>query len=229
MRRPLRVLAVLAVLALPFVLGQLLPLRSGAAAVVDLLRGGSALGVALYVASNAVGAVLTVPMWLFTGMAGYVFGPVRGVLLASPASVLAMTSTFLLGRFVLSRRIARWLEQSPRLLALHGAVSADAFRIGLLLRVSPIAPQNLFSYGLSVTRMRVGTFMLVTWLGLLPMICFQVYLGSLMHDVAELVEGKRPPLGPWGWVATVAGALVTAAALAVIARLGQRALARHGV
>ncbi len=77
--------------------------------------------------------------------------------------------------------------------------------------------------------MRLGTFMLVTWLGLLPMICFQVYLGTLVHDVAELVEGKRPPLGAWGWAATAAGVVVTLAALAVIARVGQRALARQGV
>ncbi len=229
MRWPLRVLGVLAVLALPFVMGQLLPLRSGADAVVAMLREGTPLGIALYVVANAVGAILTVPMWLFSGMAGYVYGPVRGVLLASPASVFSMTSAFLLGRFALSAPLGRWLSRSPRWTAVHGAVSADAFRIGLLLRLSPIAPQNLFSYGLSLTRMRLGTFMLVTWLGLLPMICFQVYVGSLMHDVAELVEGKRPPLGPWGWAETAAGVVVTLAALAVIARVGQRALARQGV
>jgi uncharacterized membrane protein YdjX (TVP38/TMEM64 family) len=228
--RYLRVLGVLAILlAVPFVLSRTPLVRDGLVAAVALMCGGGAGGVAVYVAANAVGCTLTVPIWLFAGMAGYAYGPVRGLLLASPANVVAMTTTFLFGRFVLSRPLGRRLARSPRWNAVHGAVAADPLRIGFLLRFMPIAPQNLFSYGFSLTPMRTGTFMAVTWLGLLPMIAFQVYVGSLVHDVADLIDGKRPPLGVWGWAATAGGVLATLAALAIAARLGQRALARQGV
>jgi uncharacterized membrane protein YdjX (TVP38/TMEM64 family) len=229
MRWPLRVLGALALLSLPFVLGQLGPVRGGLIAAIALMRGGSALGAVVFFGAYAFGCILTAPIWIFNGMAGYAYGPVRGALLASPANVLAMTTAFLIGRFALSGRIGRWLEKSPRWAAVHRAVEADALRIGFLLRLSPLFPQNLLSYGFSLTPMRLGTFVAVTWLGLLPIICFQAYLGSLMRDVAELIDGQRPPMGPWGWVATAASVVVTVAAMAVVTRLGQRALKRAGV
>jgi uncharacterized membrane protein YdjX (TVP38/TMEM64 family) len=228
--RYLRILGVLAILvSVPFVMSRIPLLREGAAAVIALMRGGGPAGVAVYFAAYSAACILTTPIWLSSGMAGYAYGPVRGLLLAAPANLVAMTTAFLLGRFVLARPVGRRLAQSPRWNAVHRAVAADPFRIGLLLRVMPIAPQNLFSYGFSLTPMRVGTFMAVTWLGLLPIISFQVYVGSLMHDVADLLDGKRPPLGAWGWTATAGGVLASVAALAIAARLGRRALARQGV
>ena len=229
MRWPLRVLGALALLSLPFVLGQLPPVRAGLLAAITLMQGGSALGAAAFFGAYALGCIFTAPIWIFNGMAGYAYGPVRGALLASPANALAMTVAFLIGRFGLSARIGRWLEKSPRWSAVHRAVETDALRIGFLLRLSPLAPQNLLSYGFSLTPMRLGTFVLVTWLGLLPIICFQAYLGSLMRDVTELIEGKRPPMGAWGWVATGVSLAVTLVALGVVTRLGQRALKQAGV
>jgi uncharacterized membrane protein YdjX (TVP38/TMEM64 family) len=227
--RRLRILGVLPILAIPFVLAQLGPVRAGLIAAIELMRGGSAASVVLYFASYAVGCVTTLPMWIFAGMAGYAYGPGRGILLASPANLVASTAAFLVGRFVLAGRIGPWLSRSPRWNAVHEAVAADPLRIGFVLRLMPIAPQNLFSYGFSLTPMRLGTFMTVTWLGLLPVTCFQVYVGSLVHDAADLIDGKRPPLGVWGWVATIGGGLATIAALAIATRLGRRALARPAV
>ena len=229
LRQVLRALALLAVLTVPLALSQLPPVRAVAVALLALMRSGSAFGVAAYVGICALGSMVTAPIWLFSGMADYAYGPLLGVALASPANVIASTATFFLGRFVLGSRLGRWLSRSPRWGAVRRAVEADAFRIAILLRVTPVAPQNLLSYGFSLTPMRTGTFMLATWLGLLPIITFQVYVGSLIHEVADLLDGKRPPLGVWGWVATATSVVVTVVALGVIARLGQRALARQGI
>ena len=157
------------------------------------------------------------------------YGPVRGVLVASPAGVVAATAAFLVGRFALADRVARLAAKSERWARIHRAVSGDAFRIAVLLRLTPVAPQNLLSYGLSLTGVRVRTFMLATGLGLLPITCFHVYVGSLVHDAADLVNGKRPPLGAWGWAATAAGLVVSVAALLLTAWLARRALAKSGV
>jgi uncharacterized membrane protein YdjX (TVP38/TMEM64 family) len=229
MPRALRILGALAVLALPLALTQLPPVRAALIAIVTQMQGGTPAGVAMFVGAYAVGAIFTAPVALFAGMAGYAYGPVRGLLLASPASVVAATVAFLVGRNLLAGPLGRRIAASPRWSSIHRAVSADAFRIALLLRVTPIAPQNFLSYGLSLTPMRVGTFMAATWLGLLPVTCFQVYVGSLVRDVADLIDGKRPPLGPWSWVAPAAGLAVTLAAVVILARMGRRALARQGV
>jgi uncharacterized membrane protein YdjX (TVP38/TMEM64 family) len=224
-----RILAAAALLSLPFVLGQLAPVRAALVAAVEVMRGGGVMGAAAYFGAYTAGCLVTAPIWIFNGMAGYAFGPVRGALLASAGNALGMTVAFLVGRFALSGPLGRWLGQHPQWAAVHRAVEGDAWRIGLLLRLSPLAPQNLLSYGFSLTPMRLRTFVLATWIGLLPIICLQAYLGSLIHDVADLIEGRRPPLGPWGWAATGASFVVTAAAVIAVARIGHRALKQAGV
>src|SRR5262249_20587173 len=133
--RRLRVLAVLALWVMPLVLSQLEPVRVAVSSIVDRVRGGGAAGVAVDVAAFLIGAVITAPVALFSGIAGYSYGPLRGLALASPASVVAATTAFLVGRFLLSERIARSLEGNSRWAAVHRAVSVDAFRVALLLRV----------------------------------------------------------------------------------------------
>jgi uncharacterized membrane protein YdjX (TVP38/TMEM64 family) len=227
--RPLRVLPVLAILALPLAATQLPPVRAALFALLDQMRSGGPGGLLLYFGAYALGSIFTAPIALFSGMAGYVYGPVKGALVASPAVVLAATTAFLVGRFVLHDRVARWTQDNQRWAAIQRAVSDDPFKIAFLLRLTVVAPQNFLSYGLSLTRMRVTTFMAATFLGLLPVTIFQAYVGSLVHDAAELLDGKRPPLGAWGWVATAGGLVLTVAALALTARLARRALAKSGV
>jgi uncharacterized membrane protein YdjX (TVP38/TMEM64 family) len=229
MRWLLRILGAVGILAAPLALSQLPPVRAGLVWVATLLGEGTALGVAVFAVAHALGCVATVPIWIFTGIAGYVCGPVRGVLIASPANALAMTTAFLFGRFALSGRLRAWIGASPRWEAIHRAVTADALRMGLLLRVSPLAPQNLLSYAFSLTRMRLRTYVAVTWVGMFPVVCVQVYLGSLLHDLADVLAGKRPPLGPWGWAAPAAAIVVTVSAMGTVTILGRRALRRAGV
>src|SRR6185437_12028401 len=124
-------------------------------------------------------------------------------------NALGAMVTFLVSRSVIGGVLGRRLPTTGRWGAIHRAVEAEPFRIGILLRVSPFAPQNLLGYGLGLTPMRLRTFVAATWLGLIPITCFHVYVGSLVHEVADLIEGKRPPLGPWGWAATAAAVLVT--------------------
>ncbi|MFT3768585.1 MAG: VTT domain-containing protein [Minicystis sp.] len=229
MRRLVRFLPVLAVLALPLAATQLPPVRAAIFALLELMREGRPAGVLAYVAAYALGSIFTAPIALFSGIAGYVYGPVKGFLLASPAVTIAAATAFLVGRFVLHDRVARLTADNERFEAIQRAVAAHPFKIAVLLRMTPIAPQNFLSYALSLTRMRLTTFMAATWVGLLPVTAFQAYVGSLVHDAAELLDGKRPPLGPWGWAATVAGLVLTVAAMLLIAKLARRALAKSGV
>ena len=229
MFRPLRALPVLAVLALPLAATQLPPVRHALIALVDLMRDGGPAGVAAYLATYAAGSIFTAPIALFSGMAGYAYGPLKGFLVASPAVVLAATTAFLVGRFVLHDRVARWTADNARFTAIQRAVADQPFKIAVLLRMTPVAPQNFLSYGLSLTRMKTTTFMAATWLGLLPVTAFQVYVGSLVHDAAELLDGKRPPLGALGWAATAGGLVLTVVGLFFIARTARRVLAKSGV
>jgi uncharacterized membrane protein YdjX (TVP38/TMEM64 family) len=230
MRRRLRLLlGALAILILPLAALRIPPVRDAFLAVIALMRGGTPAGVAVYLGAYSLGGIVTAPFALLSGMAGYAYGPVRGMLLALPANVLGATSAFLVGRFALSARIARRVDHLPQWHALQHAVGESPFRIAVLLRLTPLAPQNLFSYALSLTRMPLRTFMLATWLGVMPITCFHVYVGSLVRDASELLDGKRPPMGVWGWAATALGLAMTVGGIALMARLARRALAKSGV
>lgn len=63
----------------------------------------------------------------------------------------------------------------------------------------------------------------------MPVTLFQVYVGSLVHDAADLLDGKRPPLGPMGYAATAAGLVLSIGLVVLVARLARRALASSGV
>lgn len=229
MFRSLRLLPVLLVLALPLAATQIPPVRAALFALVDAMREGGPAGVALYFGAYAFGAVFTAPIALFSGMAGYAYGPVKGVVVALPAVTLAATTAFLVGRFVLHDRVERWTKSNQRWGAIQRAMTTHPFKIPLLLRLTVIMPQNFLSYGLSLTRVRITTFMTATFFGLVPVTIFQTYVGSLVHDATELLDGKRPPLGTWGWVATIGGLVLTVLAMALTARLARRALAKSGV
>ena len=78
MRSRLRLVAgALLVLLLPLAATQLPPVRAALIALLALMRGGGAAGVAAYLGVYALGAVVTAPFALLSGMAGYAYGPLR--------------------------------------------------------------------------------------------------------------------------------------------------------
>jgi uncharacterized membrane protein YdjX (TVP38/TMEM64 family) len=102
-----RILVAIALLSLPFVLGQLPPVRAGLVAAIEVMRGGGLAGAAIFLGAYTLGCLVTAPIWIFNGIAGYAFGPFWGALIASPANAVAMTIAFLVGRFALSRPLGR--------------------------------------------------------------------------------------------------------------------------
>jgi uncharacterized membrane protein YdjX (TVP38/TMEM64 family) len=227
MRRLLRVLVVLVVVAIPMLATQLPPVKAALIALVELMREGGALGVLAYSASFSLGAILTAPIAIFSVMAGYAYGPLYGVLVASPSCVLATTLTFLVGRKVARERIARRIERDPRFATIDRAIGVNGLKIVLLLRLTPIVPQNFLSYMLAVTSVRLRDVMLATFAGLLPVICLQAYVGSLVRDAAELFEQQGLPSGPWTYVVPALGLVASIAAVVVTSRVAKKALDRE--
>jgi uncharacterized membrane protein YdjX (TVP38/TMEM64 family) len=221
-----RVLGALAVMTVPLFATQIPPVRQGIVDLVAAMRDGGVTGVLLFALAAAVGGVLAAPIALFSGMAGYVYGPVRGILIASPAVTLAATCGFLLGRFGLRRVLARRMARPGRWQSVERALAKDGLRIAVLLRLTPVVPQNFLSIALGAARVKLSTFVLATFLGLLPAVSVQVYVGSLVQDVAAIVDGTSGPVGPTRWVLSGLGLLASALALAWTARLARRALDR---
>jgi uncharacterized membrane protein YdjX (TVP38/TMEM64 family) len=155
--------------------------------------------------------------------AAFAYGPVWGLAIASPASVTGATCAFLLGRTLLRDWAAQKVGASARARAIDAAVEREGLKLVLLLRLSPLFPFNLLNYVLSLTRVRPGTYILASFIGMLPATALHVYLGSLAPAAAELSSAAEGG-GATRTMLYVVGLLATLAVVVIGTRAARRAL-----
>jgi uncharacterized membrane protein YdjX (TVP38/TMEM64 family) len=211
------------VIGLVVILSWLLPVREWVVALAERLRGAGARGVLIFMTAYVISAVALVPGSLLTMAAGFAYGPIGGLLMASPASVLAATVAFVLGRTVLREWVRQKIAASPRGLALDRAISKNSFKLILLLRLSPLVPFNLLNYALGLSGVGVGRYVVASFIGMLPGTWLYVYLGSLATAAAGLTEADRRG-GPQRVTLIVAGLAATVSVIVLVTRAARRAL-----
>ncbi|MOA07834.1 TVP38/TMEM64 family inner membrane protein YdjZ [compost metagenome] len=165
-----------------------------------------------------------VPASPLTAVAGYLFGPLWGMLLISPLGVLTAFLAFLIGRTLARPWVLRRLERYPRVAAVEQGVSAQGFRVVLLLRLASVIPFAPLSYVLGASRVSARDFLLGSWLGLLPGTFLYLYLGSLAADLGQLVSGASTGQGAFGGAIRWLAPLALASVLLLIVRTARRAL-----
>ncbi len=213
-------------LAAPLAVAQAPTVRSAVFSLASLMRSGSPSGLALYALLCVAGSLLTVPLWMMAGLAGYAYGFARGAAAALPAITLGGCCAFLAGRALARTALGAALREHPRFRMIEAVVRHDGRRIAALLRVTPVMPQNILHYALGATPLPLRDFAVATFVGLLPMVSVQAYAGSLVRDVAALFEQRGASLrDPATWAKGAAGLVVTAVAFALIVRRARRALA----
>ena len=218
-----RALIVVAVIASLAVAAWLLPIAEWTTSLAERARQTGSTGVVLFVAAYVVSTVALLPGSILTLAAGFAYGPLWGLAIASPASVLAATCAFMLGRSVLRGWAERQVARSPRARALDAAVERDGFKFVLLLRLSPLFPFNVLNYALSLTRVSLGRYVLASAIGMLPGTALYVYLGSLAPAAAELSSAASEG-GTTRSALYVVGLLATAAVVIFATRAARRAL-----
>jgi uncharacterized membrane protein YdjX (TVP38/TMEM64 family) len=220
----IRLVAVVIGVAGLVALFTLLPVASWLVTVVEWIRDQGPAGTALFAVAYVAAAVLLLPGAVLTIGAGFAYGPLWGLVLISPVSVLAASTAFLLGRTIARERVGRRLGQDPRLAAIDAAVGQSGFKIVLLLRLSPLFPFNVLNYTLGLTRVRLRDFVLGSWIGMLPGTALYVYIGSLVTSASELASGTRPSSGVAGRGLLVVGLVATLAVVVLVTRIARKAL-----
>lgn len=222
MTRPRTLLVALVVVAL-VAAGFLLPLKDWTIQLAEWARGTGTLGVTVFILAYVVSTVLGLPGAILTLAAGFAYGPVWGLAIASPASVAGATCAFMLGRTLLHDWAVRRVGESPRIRSIDAAVARDGFKLVLLLRLSPLFPFNVLNYALSLSRVSLPAYVGASFLGMLPGTAMYVYLGSLAPAAAELTSAS----GGGGSLKTAlyaAGLIATVAVAVVGTRAARRAL-----
>lgn len=225
----------LALLTMPLaavVLGiVLLPVGEWMRWLVAWIRDAGPVGVVAYAVVYVAATILLLPGSMLTLGAGFAYGPLAGTLLVSPVSVTAATVAFLLGRTVARGWIAERVSRDPRFASIDAAIEREGLKIVLLLRLSPVFPFNVLNYALGLTRVRLGHYVLGSFVGMLPGTFLYVYLGSLVTTAASLgaateTAGTAQQAIYWGGLA--ATVLVTIFVTQLARRALKTALDRAG-
>lgn len=180
-------------------------------------------GVWGYVAYAAVYTgleVLAVPAIPLTMTAGVIFGPVPGTIIVSCSATLAATIAFLIARYAARDKIMKLAGRNKRFAAIDRAISRNGLKFVTLLRLSPLLPLAASNYLYGLTSVDLGSYVLGSWLGMLPGTYAYVTAGHVGKAVLSEGEGS---LGVETWqVALAFGA--TAIALGFVGRLAKQAV-----
>jgi uncharacterized membrane protein YdjX (TVP38/TMEM64 family) len=143
--------------------------------------------VAAYTAAIAVN--LPVAMWL-TLTGGFLFGPWIGGFAAACGCTFGGTIVFLVCRTAIGDVLRR--RAGASIVKFEEGVRKDAFSYIMVLRLLPIMPLWLVNIGLGFVEIPLRTFMLATFLGILPVSIVYAGLGSGLGRM--FAKGVRPDL-----------------------------------
>jgi uncharacterized membrane protein YdjX (TVP38/TMEM64 family) len=178
-------------------------------------------GPAIFIAIYVVATVLLIPGSVLTLGAGAVFGLIRGTLIVSVASTLAATAAFLIGRYLARAAVARKIEGNEKFAAIDRAVAAEGWKVVFLTRLSPVFPFTLLNYAFGLTQVKLGHYVLASWIGMLPGTVMYVYLGSL----AQAASGERTRTTA-EWILYGVGLLATVGVTIFVTRIARKALSQ---
>jgi len=173
------------------------------------------LGQVLYVATYAGLELVLLPATPLALLAASMFGLYPGLLLSSAGGITGATTAFLLSRYALRERVVAATRNTPQFKAIDRAIERDAFKVVLLINLSPLASlQNILNYVYGTTSVELGPYMAASYLALLPRTYATVAAGYLGSSLLEGDGGGQGQLA----VASTAAALVASVLVAKVAK-----------
>ncbi|MFP4642821.1 MAG: TVP38/TMEM64 family protein [Spirochaetales bacterium] len=223
-RDTVRVIVAVAVLAALLSVGYVLEVPAYLQQALRWVEGLGFWGPVLFAILYVAITVLLIPGSILTFGAGAVFGVVPGAIYTSVGATIGATFAFLLGRTLMRGWVEKRVSASPKLKAVDEAVEREGGRIVLLLRLSPLVPYNLSNYIYGLTKVRLGAYVLASWIGMLPGILLYAYIGSLVQRFAELGAAQQTTT-TGEWIMYIVGLIATLIATVRITIVARRALA----
>ena len=213
-----------ATLVLAVILSEVyLPVAEMLIGLFDWVDANRSISWLVYIVFYVLATVLVLPGSLLTLAAGFLFGLGYGFAIVSFASTTGATCAFLVGRFLARDWVAAKLQALPRFSALDKAVGEQGAVVVLLTRLSPLFPFSLSNYGFGLTRVKLGHYVLASWLGMIPGTVLYVYLGSIASNLTSIFTGDLADLPASNWLFYL-GLVATVVLTIAITRIATRAL-----
>ena len=149
------------------------------------------LSVALYITLYCLQAAFSLPgAAVFTLAGGFLFGALPGTIYANAGATSGAALAFLAARYLFHD----WVEAKfgARLRPFQEGFARDAFKYLLSLRLVPVFPFFVINLLAGVTRIRLGTFVAATSIGIIPGGFVYAYAGRQLGTLNSLREIASP-------------------------------------
>lgn len=144
------------------------------------------LGPVVFMLLFIAAAVFFLPGGPFGIIAGIVFGPIFGTIWASIGSTIGAALAFLLGRYAFRGFAENLVAKNPNLKKIDDGVERNGWRMLMITRFVPLFPFNVQNYVYGLTKIRFTTFVLLSWLFMLPGTMAYVFIAGAAASGAEL-------------------------------------------
>jgi uncharacterized membrane protein YdjX (TVP38/TMEM64 family) len=174
-------------------------------------------GILMFALAYVAATLLFVPTWIFTIVAGAVFGMAWGFALVIGTAVTSATLAFVVARYVLRERARRIFARHKVLKAVDKAVRKEGWKVIALMRLSPLVPFGVQNYFFGVTSVKLSHFVAATAFGIMPGTLVYLFLGATGR--AALGEG-----GALRWTLLGVGLVATVLASVLVGRAASKRL-----
>jgi uncharacterized membrane protein YdjX (TVP38/TMEM64 family) len=184
------------------------------------------LGVLAFALAIILLQLLCLPLSPFGIMAGLFFGVANGFIAVELGTALGAGCNFLLSRYTMRERVARWLSGHEKFRLIDRAIGQEGWKIIALLRFCPI-PFGLANYSFGLTAVGFGPYMLATVFAIIPANFFFVWFGATSRDLALSLLAGQAKTTPNQTIFTVVGVVAFFLALTYVGKIAKAAIARH--
>lgn len=212
MWRPLLLIClVAAVIVLSYVFG----IGEKLAELRDWIHSLGALGPVVFILIYVGATVAALPGLAITIAAGAIFGSIAGVIVVSIGSTIGASLAFLIARYFARDATEKWLSSRETFKKLDDLTQNHGAIIVAIVRLVPLFPFNLVNYGLGLTNVRFWTYVLWSWLCMLP--------GTILYVVGTdaVIQAIVSKKVPWTLVGIV---ICTGVLLVVLVRFTRKQL-----
>jgi uncharacterized membrane protein YdjX (TVP38/TMEM64 family) len=186
-------------------------------------------GVLLFILVYIVATVLFFPASILTVGAGFIFGVLLGTIVVSIAATVGAALAFLIARYLARNQIEHKIADNPRFEQIDRAIGERGAKLVFLLRLSPLIPFNLSNYFYGLTSVKFWSYVLASWIGMLPGTLLYVYLGAAGKAGLSGAAGETSGRSPWEYGLFGVGLIATVIVTVWVTRIAHRELSKTEV
>jgi uncharacterized membrane protein YdjX (TVP38/TMEM64 family) len=222
-----RLIALIAIVIALFLTMKFLPVQQWLRNFNNWVGQMGVAGIFVFIIVYAVATVLLAPGSVLTIGAGFVFGLWKGFLAVSVGATLGASLAFLIARFIARDKVEAIARRNERLCKIDNAISKQGAKLIFLLRLSPVIPFNLSNYFYGLTAVKFWSYVLASWIGMMPGTLLYVYIGTAGKAAVSAAAGGEAVQYGWQyWTFMTVGLAATIIVTIWVTKIAQRELRR---